>query len=536
MIPRPRLWPIGHQQLRSLYTSRPARIPSGGPNKPPVWSPNPSAASLPRLSASFRRGRKGAAKGQSATVTRAADLSPTVGSAPPAGIMTHMLETLLPDLASGPILDTQHYRRLTAQDAAKEKRPPKGTQMLVRDFVDDCLYNPHYGYFSKQASIYTAPAESFDIPAMRDSLEFMDRVADRYREMDGGGAPHSATSNRVSRQVWHTPTELFNPWFGNAIANYIVTEYKLHHYPEDDLIIYEMGAGNGTLMTNIMNYLRDFEPQVYERTRYNIIEISPQLAERQASHPALRAGAAHHRGVHFINRSVLDWDTVVPQPCFFLAMEVLDNFAHDLIRYDPITERPYQGTVLTDPRGEYQEAFEAVHDPLIARYLRLRRQTGYVSPLFSRRARWFRHLRQHFPLPPNLTGPEFIPTRALQLLEVLRDYFPQHRLVVSDFYSLPDTVPGVDGPVVQTRYRETMVPCSTYLVQPGWFDIFFPTNFELLRDMYLQVCGCATPDRHVRVRTQREFLEHYADLEHTTTSSGESPLLDYYENNKFLLS
>lgn len=28
------------------------------------------------------------------------------------------------------------------------------------------------------------------------------------------------------------------------------------------------------------------------------------------------------------------------------------------------------------------------------------------------------------------------------------------------------------------------VACTTYLVQPGFFDIFFPTDFHLLRDMY----------------------------------------------------
>jgi len=31
------------------------------------------------------------------------------------------------------------------------------------------------------------------------------------------------------------------------------------------------------------------------------------------------------------------------------------------------------------------------------------------------------------------------------------------------------------------------VPCTTYLVQPGFFDIFFPTDFEALREMYTLV-------------------------------------------------
>ncbi|KAJ2763551.1 hypothetical protein IWQ57_005538, partial [Coemansia nantahalensis] len=39
-----------------------------------------------------------------------------------------------------------------------------------------------------------------------------------------------------------------------------------------------------------------------------------------------------------------------------------------------------------------------------------------------------------------------------------------------------------------------------------------------------------------RVCTQREFALENADLPKTATRSGENPMLDFYENNKFLLS
>ena len=48
-------------------------------------------------------------------------------------------------------------------------------------------------------------------------------------------------------------------------------------------------------------------------------------------------------------------------------------------------------------------------------------------------------------------------------------------------------MPGVCAPVVQTRIRGTMVPCDTFLVKQGYFDIFFPTDFNKLRDMYEHV-------------------------------------------------
>lgn len=202
------------------------------------------------------------------------------------------------------------------------------------------------------------------------------------------------------------------------------------------------------------------------------------------------------------------------------------------------TLEPLQGLVSIDDKGDYTELYEPVgSDPLINRYLATRKLTRYKSPILSRW--WHPFLAKHLlPLAPNLTSPEFIPTKLFLFLEILKQHFPQHRLILSDFSHLPDAVEGVDGPVVQTRYKGTMVPCSTYMVQPGYFDIFFPTNFELLREMYLLVCRGtrAGSDKSVKVLTHREFCERYGDIERTTTRSGENPMLMYYENMKFLVT
>ena len=58
------------------------------------------------------------------------------------------------------------------------------------------------------------------------------------------------------------------------------------------------------------------------------------------------------------------------------------------------------------------------------------------------------------------------------------------QLLLSDFSSLPEAIEGINAPVVQTRYQGRMIPCSTLFVQRGFFDIFFPTDFEELCDMY----------------------------------------------------
>lgn len=101
--------------------------------------------------------------------------------------------------------------------------------MLARDFVDDCLYNPHYGYFSTQAVIFdpdrisptastskvitpvvdetelATRAQGFDFTELASSAAFEDEVARRYGEFED----RSGVKKGPGRQVWHTPTELF---------------------------------------------------------------------------------------------------------------------------------------------------------------------------------------------------------------------------------------------------------------------------------------------------------------------------------------
>ncbi|CAB4480646.1 unnamed protein product [Rhizophagus irregularis] len=69
-----------------------------------------------------------------------------------------LTSTTSPDSLNGLLndipLNNQYYNypRLTARQTALRTTPPKGAQMLVRDFIDDSLYNPNYGYFSKTSN------------------------------------------------------------------------------------------------------------------------------------------------------------------------------------------------------------------------------------------------------------------------------------------------------------------------------------------------------------------------------------------------
>jgi len=418
----------------------------------------------------------------------------------------------------------------------------------------DSLYNPSYGYFSKQAVIFT-PSVPFDFPSLTDDLDFARALGQRYTEFEDALDAKEGTND--TRQLWHTPTELFKPHYGRAIARYLVANYKLSLYPYHDLLIYEMGAGNGTLMANILDYIRDADPDVYERTRYKIIEISPQLADAQrkaitpppAAAP-LNIPGSHLPKVEIINKSIFTWDTYIPSPCFFLALEVFDNFAHDMLRYDYTTSQPLQGLVLIDSAGDFHEFYTPHLDPLAARFLKLRKlahppssTSTALKALLNKDPLWpFHHprsplsrlaraLHSSLPFSTNLSKPEFIPTKLITFFDVLREYFPAHMLVTSDFSYLPDAVEGWNAPVVQTRYKRETVPVGTIYVHQGYFDILFPTDWALTESLYRALTGKLT-----RVMVHAEFVKRWCPMEEVTARSGESPLVGWYQNTSFMSS
>lgn len=255
-----------------------------------------------------------------------------------------------------------------------------------------------------------------------------------------------------------------------------------------------------------------------------------------------------------------------------------------MIRYDYRSLEPYQALITVDAQGDYGIYYTRVTDNLITSFLSLRRRLGHSPPLPAiLKSPSVRSIYNHLPFAPNLSTPEYIPTRLLSLLRTLRKHFPRHRLLLSDFSTLPDAIPGVNAPVVQARVRGKAVACSSLFVRPGLFDIFFPTHFGRLGDMYEHVLaqpraggdlpvapsplansvsplsigagffssfkpqnrrspidgvasssGLPVGELKSNVFTHAEFMETYADLERTRLKSGENPLVDYYKNVKFL--
>jgi hypothetical protein len=200
-------------------------------------------------------------------------------------------------------------RRYSGTELALTKQPAKNARMLVRDFIHNSLYNPFYGYFSKQAVVFSSP-EPFSFGDLYDNNAFMSNLSQIYDKYEKENEGH---------QIWHTPSEIFQPHYGNAIAKCLIEKFKNASSTSGKLIVYEVGAGNGTLMKNVMDYIEHHEPKIYRSMIYKIIEISPRLAREQSK----RIGK---HPTHIINRSIFEWNEVEPEHCFFIAMEVLVAF------------------------------------------------------------------------------------------------------------------------------------------------------------------------------------------------------------------
>ena len=449
------------------------------------------------------------------------------------------------------LFNPQQLTRQRANPRISEAAPKDGSQQnlnldsskpLARDFIHDSLYNPKYGYFSQRAVIFSQP-DPVDFARLNGMEDFEKCISNLYRQYD-------EFQEEDALQVWHTPTELFKPWYGYAVGRYILEQYLANDEWQrtgQPLSIYEMGAGNGTLMCNILEYLKANAPaDVYRSLKYNIIEISKQLSQRQEWNNMSRLSqqaSEYDVSVNIINKSIFEWDTPITDHCFFVAFEVIDNFAHDVIRYNLSTSEtgidylaPLQTRIVSEETGDYSEEYEIASDPLIRRYLDLRNRTSYETPVMKNSSSMWTRLKSRLPFTSNLSSPEFIPTMQLYFMEVLRDKFPKHNLILSDFDSLPTEVEGVDSPVVQTRQRHRMVPCTTYLVTPGWFDIFFPTNFELMSDIYGLLMKDANMHKHHSVMSHKDFMLNYANLDKTRTKLGDVPIVDYYQNVAFLLT
>ncbi|KAM9952920.1 hypothetical protein ACTFIR_007976 [Dictyostelium discoideum] len=446
-----------------------------------------------------------------------------------------------------------------SSSSSKNNSMKKKTQ-LMRDFIQDSLYNKDYGYFQTKEVIIPSDIETPKLNSLGNFKEYTNYLHYIYKSLE---------------HAWLTPVEIFKPYYSWSISNYIIEKFKQIKIKNSDskLKIYEIGAGSGTNALNILNHIRDNHKEIYENMEYKIIEISKPLAQKQLtrikqSHPKLN--------INITNANILEWNQAEEKDeCFIILTEVIDNLPHDKITIttNGIFESIVDSTVFETVKGKdniiqkkqisgfHCEDSRPLTDPIIKEYLEYEKSisdsnSSSLSSFINNIINFYKvNIKSFF------KGDEtkYLPTVCFKLFQIFAYYFPKHHIILADFDELPSLVSGENAPTVQEKIPITTgkidnpyhilgtnkhgyesIERDEILVQPGTCDIFFPHDWKNLHNMY-----CYTnKDRpnfqssQVISLKHKSFIKKYASeyLDKTKTKSGYNPMISDYSNMSFLLS
>jgi len=396
---------------------------------------------------------------------------------PPAQPDAHMASTLArrASTALGRSLSTTAQLSAGDHHPANPSHPPA---LLLRDFIARSLAT----YFASAAPLGSG-AGLPPMPSMAGQADYTRAVAALYAAQPPGS--------------WLTPSELFSPHYGRAVAAFIVGHHAANSVTGSPLHIIEVGSGRGTLARDVLDALKanrsgggksDSERggSLYGRTRYATLDVSPGLAQaarttvraaghgpgvfRQALGDACEAGGwAAAAGALLVGddeaRPGAARPATPPPPAtpYILACEVLDNLPHDRV------ERVGGGG--GGGGGAWAQAMvrwggpgspaplEELHplaDPVVAACLAaaLEGEGGAAAPpppppppFLARLGDWVVGEAPppwSLPLPthPSRAGCLFLPTGAARFLSAVGAAFPNHTLLALDFDALPSMVRG----------------------------------------------------------------------------------------------
>jgi len=346
---------------------------------------------------------------------------------------------------------------------------------------------------------------------------------------------------------WLTPVELFRPYYSNTLAEFVVkaaadgggdsgdsgdetgTNQELH--------VVELGGGRGTNAAHILSHLRDVHPAIYQDVRYTIFDASPTLHELQKQvvlqehdHPADKISFVL-QDMTDVAEGRADFLSHSDIPTVVIAMELLDNLAHDKVTRCRKTRKLLQAEVVVeegviqeerddDDKGNeerYREEFHPVTDPLL-------RDVLEAAPSYTKG-----------------TGrrPKWVPTVACGVIRRLYEARPNTSLVFADFDWLPnpELIDGqsnverrsieADGEPIVTDMEDVDHAC--YLTAPRLCDILYPTDFAKLGDYVSK----ASTNTQVETMKQADFLARYGSDQVDQTRSwiaGYTPLLEDFSN------
>ncbi|KAG5479121.1 hypothetical protein LSCM1_02973 [Leishmania martiniquensis] len=427
------------------------------------------------------------------------------------------------------------------EGGAVADHPSLGTSLIMRDFVQFALYNNKWGYYPKLFRKYrqlmtTGYFDPIPFASLRSQHDYERYVAKLHESTPG----------------FVTPTQLFQPYYGWVLAEYLATTHRAKFDPREPLIVYDIGAGTGALALSVLDYLAEHLPGLYATCEYHAVEQNPHLIQ------VLRNKLIHHyHHVNIHHLSVLNWRQLEKRRCVVLAVELFSGMPHDCVLWDQeaVVSEHWFGFQQHDNLATAHERYYALQDPIILRYLRylnwMQEESFHnLKVLCLTGGRETLDAPKRRSIEPNMADSvtsiftkmayivsplhtAWLPTAQMVLLEMLAQYFPRHHLFAADWSSVRQALPGVNGPVLQVKLR---VAKDIYLRRSadalhsnaGMVDVCFPTDFDHLSTVYTGICGA---QKEVESMRHPVFWQtHGGDKTALfTTRSGYNPLLEDFQ-------
>lgn len=153
--------------------------------------------------------------------------------------------------------------------------------------------------------------------------------------------------------------------FAHSLAIQLIEMWEKMGKPEKFSIV-EMGAGSGELVKNIIAYIQQNEPRLYESLDYIIVEISPKLVKDQKETLLNEFDSLKNVPVRWIEGTALDLSKLKAIEGVFLSNEMPDNFpVHRIKKVDGKLQEIY----VTYKDGEFQDELGPLSTPELKEYV-----------------------------------------------------------------------------------------------------------------------------------------------------------------------
>ena len=211
----------------------------------------------------------------------------------------------------------------------------------------------------------------------------------RYMEMalyEPGMGYYSAGAHKLGPGGDFTTAPELSPLFGAAICSTLIPVLeglKAQNLPTQ---ILEFGAGTGKLASSILTRLHDLN---FTLDRYDIVEISPDLAQRQQEHIS-------NTILQLDSQTHCNWPSELPKDFkgVILANEVIDAIPCDVIIYQNGFWYWY-GVAFENGTLLWKTGLPVEQNLLPETLLSGNFSEGYVTELHAPANAWMRHVAKH---------------------------------------------------------------------------------------------------------------------------------------------